>query len=73
MSKKKITRNNNLNAQNKINVLNKRINKQRKKIINELKENIASGLIELGREDCQKLEKLESERNKLQQRIIIKK
>ena len=73
MSKKKITRNNNLNSQNKINVLNKRINKQRKKIINELKENIASGLIELGREDFQKLEKLELERNKLQQRIIIKK
>ena len=67
MSKNKEKKNINLKIQNDINVLNRRIHKHRKQIINALKQN---GGLEVLKDDCLKLEKLERERDNLQSKLI---
>tara|TARA_Y100001963_G_C6746502_1_gene431882 strand:+ start:230 stop:445 length:216 start_codon:yes stop_codon:yes gene_type:complete len=65
MSKKKINKNNTLDVLNKINVLNKRINKQRKKVINNLKTSLESFNDSVLKKESESLDKLERERNML--------
>ena len=66
MSKNKEKKNIKLELQNKINVLNRRITKHRKQIINVLKQN---GGLEVLKDDCLKLEKLERERDNFKNKL----
>ena len=66
MSKKKEKKNIKLELQNKINVLNRRITKHRKQIINVLKQN---GGLEVLKDDCLKLAKLERDRDDFKNKL----
>tara|TARA_Y100000593_G_scaffold80970_1_gene151275 strand:- start:307 stop:519 length:213 start_codon:yes stop_codon:yes gene_type:complete len=68
MSKRKTIANNTKETQSKINVLNKRINKQRKQVIKTLK-NTDSAADPLLKNQCDKLDKMERERIGLQSKL----
>ena len=72
MSKKKIAKNQKLELQNKVNVFNKRISKQRKKVINLIKLDKEGYLIKdpVVNHEYQKLENLERDRNILKNKLI---
>ena len=69
MRKKKINKNNTLDVLNKINVLNKRIKKQRKKVINNLKTSLESFNDSVLKKESESLDKLERERKFLETRF----
>ena len=69
MSKKKTKKNTTLEILNKINVLNRRINKQRKKVINNLKTSLDSIGDSVLKNESEKLDKLERDRNILNNKI----
>ena len=65
MSKKKTQTNTSLEILKKINVLNKRINKQRKSVITNLKTSLESFNDSVLKKESESLDKLERERNML--------
>ena len=69
MSKKKTKKNTTLEILNKINVLNRRINKQRKKVINNLKTSLDSIGDSILKNESEKLDKLERDRNILNNKL----
>ncbi len=69
MSKKKTKKNTTLEILNKINVLNRRINKQRKKVINNLKTSLDSIGDSVLKNESEKLDKLERDRNILNNKL----
>ena len=69
MSKKKTNKNTTLEILNKINVLNRRINKQRKKVINNLKTSLDSIGDSVLKNESETLDKLERDRNILNNKL----
>ena len=69
MSKKKAKKNTTLEILNKINILNRRINKQRKSVINNLKTSLDSIGDSVLKNESETLDKLERDRNILNNKL----
>lgn len=69
MSKNKAKKNTTLEILNKINILNRRINKQRKKVINNLKTSLDSIGDSVLKNESETLDKLERDRNILNNKL----